>query len=144
MSIGSSHLPRRLAEGHAAESGAHCRERQHLDFAVAGDVVGVDRQQSCPGCCVDLVGALNAARHAHGRRVDQERHVQVVRVQDEGRADWLLAEELVEDVVLDAAHQLVTEVTYDGGVDADRHEAEGVASGHEAVVRLKVFKCSLY
>src|SRR4051812_47514774 len=67
VAIGRRHLPRGLVEGYAAEAGARRREGDGLDRLVGGEVVRVDREQGGPGRGVDLVGPLDAARHAHRR-----------------------------------------------------------------------------
>ncbi len=41
---------------------------------------------------------------------------------------------------MDAVHQFFPEGAHHGGVNAGRHETEGVAGGHETVMRPQVFK----
>ena len=70
----------------------------------------------------------------------QERDRRVLRRDHKRRPDRLLAEELVHDPVLDPLHQPLAEPADHGGVDPGGHQAEGVAGGDEAVVRLQVFE----
>jgi len=72
--------------------------------------------------------------------VAEERDFLAVGLQDEGRADGLLAEVVVHDPLLDPAHDRVAEELHDRRVDPCGHQPEGVARRVEAVVRLQVLE----
>src|SRR5207247_9196466 len=100
----------------------------------------VDCAKCRPGGAVDLVSAVDAARHARGRSVSEEWDRWMTCGHDEGGADWLLAEELIHDPVLHLPHYLLAEEPHHDGVNPCRHQPERVSRCHEAVVRLQVLK----
>ena len=62
---------------------------------------------------------------------------------DKGSADGLLAEEFVQDAMLNPLHQVLAKRSNDRRVDAGGHNSKGIACRHKAIDGGHLFKTNL-
>jgi hypothetical protein len=67
----------------------------------------------------------------------------MLRLDQKGGSDGLLAQVFVHDPKLNLLHQLFTEKPHDGGINPGRHHTEGIAGCDKAIMRLESLESGL-
>ena len=87
-----------------------------------------------------MVRALNVHGHSHRRSVRDERVRDMVGGDNDARADGLLPQVIVENLFLDAVHDVAPEISNHGQVHARIHQSERIASRDNAIKRRQILE----
>jgi hypothetical protein len=102
--------------------------------------VTVDSSKGSPHGEINVVCALDVHGHTHRRRVRNERMRGVVGGNNDARADRLLSQMILQNLLLDALHDMTTEETNDRQVHACIHQPERIAGGDDTIKRRQILE----
>src|SRR5436190_23423838 len=100
----------------------------------------MDGSKRSPHGEINMVCALDVHGHAHRRRVRNERMRSVVGGNNDARANGLLSQIILQNLLLDAFHHMPSEETNDRQVHARIHQTKRIASSDDTIKRWQILE----
>jgi len=122
MLIGQTQLKRRFESIYPSSAGAKPRASQSLYLIGLGSIVAMNCGECCPHREVNMVGPLYVHGHPHRWCVSDIWMNGVICWHNQTGSDRLFAEIIFKDLLLDAFHNMATEVSHHSQVHACIHQ----------------------
>ena len=100
----------------------------------------VDGGENGPQREINMIGALDVHRHAHGRGMSDERMRRVVGGHEDAGANRLLSQIIVQNLLLDALHYMTSKVANHSQIHAGIHQTKRIASGDNTIKRWQILE----